>query len=397
MSVFLTHYEITKQLASARKAVETATYHHQSAVTKWEASTRRLEASVEKNQKHMAKAERMARLPQGDKKRETFQKTAASNRADVAYRTYMVGMWNQMIATNERDLGKKRAEVERIEAMYGLYLVPLSSQVSERVVVTVRLFSGEMLDIEVDRAHPVGGFADQFAQQHGYQPSATERMVFLLPASEAEEKEEANTLFWSPEVRHNGKSIGDILGDREPLVHLLIRSVEESEREEKVPTLRAILTSLHRNDRLSDEALYDMYANWRLTADVSSLRNRYQRMLAFVEAHPEEFPVLSEAEQAEQARRVDLRGFREFLRKTTYQHPSYRIQDMRQVVQTMLVRKGQDTVFCPNLIKHFLSVLTVEELFEAGIRVQNISPQFKYYRYLAEWDRYTAEAAAEEA
>jgi hypothetical protein len=401
MSTLLTHYEITKQLGSARKALEATTHHRMRFMAKQERSERQLEDSIEKSQKHSAKAVRLAHLPEDHEKRVKFMALSADYQRTVSYRTYLVGRWSRLIGEMEQKLSDETQEVERLEAMYGAFVVPLSSHVSEPVVVMVSLMSGEMLEVAVDRAHPVGGFADQFAQQHGYHPSATGRMIFLPPPyeeSEAEaetkEEEEVHRVFWSPEHRHGGKSIGDILGHREPLVHLLIRSVDESERKEKVPTLRKILTSLRRDDRLSDEALYDMYANWRLKADVSSLRNRYQKMAAFVEEHTEAFPVIDEEGQAEQARRVDLRAFREWA-KSRQAYPQ-RAQTVLMWIQNMFIMEGRDIVFGPQQIVRFLSVLTVDQLFQSGVRIQNIPTTYKYYRYLAEWERYCREAAAEE-
>lgn len=403
MSALLTHYEITQRLRLARKALEATTRYHVSFLTKRERAMRLLESCIDKSQKHNAKAVQLAHLPEDDEKRVKFMKVAADNQRIVSYRTHMMEQWDRHVASKEQQLRDETEEVERLEALYGAGVVPLSSQASVPMVVTVRLLSGEMLEVAVDRAHPVGAFADQFAQQHGYHPSATGRMVFLLPSYEEETKEEVQPIFWSPELRHDNKSIGDVLGQQDPLVHLLIRSVDESERKEKVPTLRKILVSLRRDDRLSDEALYDMYANWRLTADVSSLRNRYQIMLAFVEEQTEAFPVLDETGQADQARRADLcafREFREWVKPKNIPSLSYRrtlAEHLRMWIQNIFETEGQDIVFCPSKIYRFLTALTVEELFQTGMGVQNISPQFKYYRYLAEWDRYCREAEEDTA
>jgi hypothetical protein len=261
--------------------------------------------------------------------------------------------------------------------------------------VTIRLLSGEVIRMETDRALPVAGWADQFVVQQGYQPSATARLVFLLQGNE-EEKEE-NIVFWSPEERHHGQSIGDVLGDREPLLHLLIRSAGEEEQKEKAPLLRKILQTLHRDDSLSDKELYEMYANWRLTRDVSALGNRYQKMVAFVEAHPEDFPLLGEEEQARQTRRADLAAFRAFRSWAIPRRPEPdRKQAIRMRIAHTFQRHGQENANFNKIdMCRILCSLTVEEFFQTGAQIHNVRETFKGRRFLAEWERYCREADAE--
>ena len=230
--------------------------------------------------------------------------------------------------------------------------------------------------------------------------------MFLFSPSDAvgdaagDAKEEQHGVFWSPEQRHHGRSVGDLLGEKEPLLHLFIRSAEDPERDEKVSTLRRVLRALHRDDSVSEETLYPMYENWRMTANVSALRNRYERMVAFVEAHPEVFRVLSEEERAEQARRVDMEAFRAFRSWAEAlprrAHPPHHKRMTLGWIDTIFQLRGRENVvFDRNRVCRFLGVLTVEELLAAGVRAENIAPTFKGRRFLADWERYNREADAD--
>lgn len=408
----LTEYEITKQLAATTKQAEhtrraTNVLRHRAAIR--ERDRARYDRAY---QREIARAVKMALLPEDHVRRRRHIARLARYANQIQYFAQAAETWRLTLSREESNLRALEKRVETIEAMRGGYLIPLSSQASSPLRVSVQPLSGDLLEVVTDRALPVAGWADQFAVQHGYHPSATMRMVFLLAPSEVEKdkgvdkaeeaKEEQDMVFWSPEQRHHGRSVGDLLGEKEPLLHLFIHSAEDPERDEKVSTLRRVLRALHRDDSVSEETLYPMYANWCLTADVSALRNRYQRMVAFVEAHPEEFRLLSEEEQAEQARRVDMEAFRAFRTWASggprRAHPPHHKQMTLGWIDAIFQLRGRDrVVFDRNRMCRFLGVLTVEELFAAGVLVENIAPTFKGRRFLADWERYCREAEEADA
>ena len=404
----LTEYEITKLLAATTKQAE----HTRRAV-----NVLRHRAAIKERdrarydrvyQRESARAVKMALLPEDHVRRRRYIARLARYANQIHHFARAVETWRLTLSQEESNLRALEKRVETIEAMRGGYLVPVSSQASSPLRVSVQLLSGDLLEVVTDRALPVAGWADQFAVQHGYQPSATMRMVFLLSPSDAEKdkgvdeeaKEEQHGVFWSPEQRHHGQSVGDLLGEKEPLLHLFIRSAEDPERDEKVSTLRRVLRALHRDDSVSEETLYPMYENWRMTANVSALRNRYERMVAFVKSNEEVFRVLSEEERAEQVRRVDMEAFRAFRSWASAlprrSHPPHHKRMTLGWIDTIFQLRGRENVvFDRNRVCRFLGVLTVEELFAAGVRAENIAPTFKGRRFLADWERYCREADAD--
>jgi hypothetical protein len=313
------------------------------------------------------------------------------------YTRYM-DFYQRHLSNYERKIQQMEQQVEQLEAMKGKYLSPVASQPSEPIVLSIRLFSGDLLHLSVDRSHPVAGFADQFAEQMGYASSAVTRMVFLIAAEEKDQKqeqeqeEEKDQVFWSPEERHHGLSIGDLLGPTTPLLHLVIRPSADLYAEQKAMTLRRILRSLQRDDSLDNEALFELYTNWLLTTKIPSTYNRYQKMTEFITQSEDLFPVLTDSHRIEQQRRfLDLDAFRSF-RNSLHTYRRH-LQDMgRQGAQGFLQRHGQDAILRPDQLYFYLTIFTVPQFFDLGFTVANLPKKYKYYRFLANWTRYAQEA-----
>lgn len=223
-------------------------------------------------------------------------------------------------------------DIQQLENEYAsaVVSVPVESSVSPSeekedegtsATLMVRLLSGDVKEVEIDMFRPVVTFADEFAHQHGYNPSATGRMVFLI---QSEEEEKENTVFWSPEVRHEGKVFievfGEILGDEFcqddlPMLNLVIRPMaEDREMGAKVELIRKLLKEQSLNDNYDDETLFAMFGNWYLTYQPSGAGNRYLTMKAFVAQNGEAFWPMSEEEKVQQKEREEVRGFRDWLR-----------------------------------------------------------------------------------
>lgn len=189
--------------------------------------------------------------------------------------------------------------------------------------IPVQLLSGQILVVSIDSTHPVSSFADAFAQQHGYPPSATERMVFMILHEQDEKQEEADgTIFWSPEERHPGKTIAD-LDIR--VLHLVIRPIEATprEKEEKMDLVRSILRKETRYSQYDTDQLFDMFSAWHLTWQPPAKGNRYITMKAFVDAHPDMFWMVSQEEQRQQMieslRHWILEGAEQFAQDAEYE------------------------------------------------------------------------------
>jgi hypothetical protein len=370
-------------------------------------SRRRLATYTHKWEKHTARMERFSHLPIDDVKHQKYQAREIEYRHKIQCLTSWVERYQQCITEKETVEIQTTRQIEEMEAMKNAYLIPLSSQVSETIPIMVRLLSGDFLEVMVDRAHPVAGFADQFAKQHGYHPIATGRMVFMVRTEEqggeekGKEEEQKQNVFWSPEERHPGKSVGDLLGTGAsiPILYLFIRPVEDKESKEKALLLRKILYTLHRDASYSDETLFDLYSNWRLTANtMADSLNRYQKMFAFVSANEEIFPLLEGLRKEEQDRRMDLMAFRIFRERIRPRPRNLQnIEYEREWLRIALLRYGPTYIFRQSQLFFFLRNVTVEQLFQEGFTIQNMSPTWRYYRFLAEWDRYTQESDASDA
>lgn len=186
--------------------------------------------------------------------------------------------------------------------------------------VMVRLLSGDVRAVEIDMTRHVSSFADEFAQQNGYNPTSTIRMMFLIQNDESEEDEKENIVFWSHEQRNEEKTIAEMLltgGNDEPhMLNLLIRPMEDPDdvRASKIELIRKLLSQESLNDNYEDEHLFAMYGTWHLTYLPSTKGNRYLTMKAFIEQNPDAFWHMSPEELEEKKERDEVQKFRDWVK-----------------------------------------------------------------------------------
>ena len=378
MALKLTNYEISMEIRNKKRIADASTHYISGFQKRVQSSQRSLELYNIKSLEH----------PDDDSKGQRIRRR-------IRYYTHNITAFQRRIQEEEQHRATAMREIEEFELMKETYLSPISSQPSEPITLVVRLLSGDLLTVSVDRAHQVTGFADHFVKQHNYNDIATSRLVFLImpEEQEQEQEEEKQLIFWSPEERHIGKSIGDVLGSTLPILNLVIRPTVDVDQMQKATTLRKILHSLKRDDSMSDDALFELYSNWRLTANISVVANRYQKMIAFIEANQETFPILEESSLEEQARRADLLAFRSFRSRMRPWRPQ-RAESARDWLQQLFRRYGENLLFRPDQILFFLRILTIDQFFQEGVTIRHIPTTWKYYRFLAEWERYNREADA---
>lgn len=242
----------------------------------------------------------------------------------------------EMFASRITEREQLLIEVQALEEQYEAMPEPvvLEQQIADvqppvvreaAATLMVRLMSGDIKLVEIDMIRPVASFADEFAQQHGYNPTVTSRMVFMI-LSEEEEKE--NTVFWSPEERHADKTFAEMFVELEdeksedvsmPMLNLLIRPMEDGrEMETKVDLIRKLLKELSLNDNYDDEILFAMYGTWYLTYRPTTKGNRYLTMKAFINQNGEAFWPLSEEDKSMQKEQQENRQFRKWARMLAY-------------------------------------------------------------------------------
>jgi hypothetical protein len=323
---------------------------------------------------------RLQKLPENSCKKDKYNLT-------IQYLNCRIELIEAGHHYEESKLNEAKQQMEQYESMRGMYLSPISSHPSEVITLVVRLLSGDFLQVVVDRSHPMIGFADQFANQNHYAECVTTRMVFLIMS----EEEEKQHIFWSPEERHIGKSIGDVLGSELPILNLIIRPIEDPKYLEKVTTMRKIIYSLKRDDSaFSNEELFDLYNNWRMSHNVFSM-NRYQKLKACIDDHLEMFNLLSEDEMVTKSRHWDLISFCQF--RHNYQpRRHHHLPTGQNMIRHILRENGNDVVLRTFQLVWILRLMTVGEMLESGIRIQNIPPNWKYYRFVADWYNYVRDA-----
>ena len=289
-----------------------------------------------------------------------------------------------------QELQEMAQNIEAMEAIENGWKSPVTGDLQ----VMVRLLSGDVLSVQVDASLPVARFADLFAIQHHYAPSATDRMVFLLDES----KEEDSDIFWSPELRHEGKTMGELEGH----LNLIIRPLVDREMPARLTLLRKILNAHDLRYRFSDDELVSMYSTWILTWLPPVTTNRHIKMRAFVDAHPDVFLPLTPEEKEKRDRDIDVEEFRTWrsgLARYYSVHHLQRIGHVDLVASDFIrgyLRTTGDVPMSPLQMQHLLNYFTVPQLYEAGMTHGMVSTGYRYCRFVLEWDRYVALAETAE-
>lgn len=197
------------------------------------------------------------------------------------------GEWLQQELTR---MNRTKADMEEVDALIQR-LKATDCVEAEPLTLSIRLLSGDVLTMCVDRSQRIASFPDIFCQRFGFQPCATKRMTFLQVMEEAKHSEEQEEeIFWSVDVRREEEVIGDRLTEG-AILHLLIQPLEDPEWSERFALLCKILDSANRYATVSDEEIFGIYSNWILTWISPPRSNRYIRMKAFMEEHEDIFPM----------------------------------------------------------------------------------------------------------
>lgn len=287
-----------------------------------------------------------------------------------------------VLSLNQK-LQEMTQHIEEMEAIENGWKSPVTGDLQ----VMVRLLSGDVLSVQVDASLPVARFGDMFAIQHHYAPSATDRMVFLL-----DESKEDSDIFWSPEMRHEGKTMGELEGH----LNLIIRPLVDREMPERLTLLRKILRTDDLRYDFSDDEFVSMYSTWILTWLPPVTTNRYIKMRTFVDAHPDVFLPLTPEEKDKRDHDIDVEEFKAF-RKSLARY--YSVHQMHRVggggivasefIQEYLHKNG-DVPMSPLQIQHLLNYFTVPQLYQAGMTRGMVSTSYRFSRFVLEWDRYVA-------
>lgn len=243
----------------------------------------------------------------------------------------------------------------------------MSSNVN--VELSVRLLSGDLKSVMVNMRHSVANFATMFAQQHGYNPSATSRMVFMILSEEEEEE-----VFWSPEKLQVGITFEDVLKENRPLLNLVIRPMDEKNKTEKLQLIRKILKEKSLNDHYDDDTLFSMLSTWHLTYQPPAKGNRYITMKHFVEQNGEAFWPMTEEELRQALERKQVREFRNFVKVQAeilifshyyYNHTEKRNQLLDQLEQ--IIASGQVETILELPRGYFTNYIMYYEMAKMGV------------------------------
>ena len=190
-----------------------------------------------------------------------------------------------------RDRDRAKAELDMIDDAI-MRCKTTDSVEAEPLTLSVRLLSGDVLSIQVDRSLRISAFADYFCKTHGYAPCATKRMTFMKKQEEAKSSDELeDEIFWSDEIRREGEVMDDHVEDGD-MLYLIIQPLEDPEWLEKFSLFRRILEKEGRIARKDYEEIFSIYSTWLLTWIPPANTNRYIRLKAFVDENEDIFPIV---------------------------------------------------------------------------------------------------------
>lgn len=297
----------------------------------------------------------------------------------------------QRYVTNQTDTC---ARLEDLSRQLTLFDKPMSGRQLQPIQLCVKLMNGKILTVYTDLSYPVAGFADQFASQNHYHMSSTRRMAFFTLPSDEDQKQPADEvesdLFWTPTTRHIGKSVGDILKDRIPMLHLIIQPCEEPRWKEKVTLLREILHRKRVNNMFSNQDLLSFYSEWLLTCKLDDSANRYQRFIAFIQDRADLFEPLGEQEYSEQNYRMDVLQFIKFRNKHTGKGNQQKLRYLQALVESNARRYGSNFQFDRLEVIWLLGSRSMELLLPRWAK--HLPTSDPAYRYMNEWDTYSGSA-----
>jgi len=157
--------------------------------------------------------------------------------------------------------------------------------------ISIRMLSGEIINMEVDLNQTIGNFFQEFASRHGYNPKVQSRLEFLIdnPDGEVQRLLEMSQQTWSQRFTDGGV----------PLLHLLIQPPTSEDTASKISIVRSIAIKEKVKYDLSDEEIMEHYNFWYLTYQPPAKSNRYITLQSFVQSHPHLFLPFSQRDYLE--------------------------------------------------------------------------------------------------
>lgn len=183
-------------------------------------------------------------------------------------------------------LEREQEQAARVdEREQNQYAIPASATDS----VTVRMLSGDMLNVMVDSRQKVRDFPLEFARQFGYNPKVVSRFQFLIPNQDAEDGELVDILANDQDYELSWLDRFEN-ADNFPLLNLLIQSSSDADSSDKISLIREIAEKQKLSCTMSDEDIMERYNSWYLTYQPPAKSNRYTTLTDFVKSNSDLFP-----------------------------------------------------------------------------------------------------------
>jgi hypothetical protein len=248
-------------------------------------------------------------------------------------------------------------------------------------VVFVQLLSGEVLEVSVRDDDEVREFPSAFALQHKYNPSVIPRMRFMVMGVMGTEE---------PLEMEKKKRWADEFPDGLPRLHFLLQddvNTDPQARYERTVMLRNLLDKEHMWVGMDDDELYSTYSSWLTRYVPVGASNRYLKIVAFIDAHRDIFPILSSEEYTERLRRFDEERNAEYARRAEEHEPVIQ-ERIRQEAEKMrsnymgmrngilvdfkgMRRRLRDNRIVYDILYHARQhLITIHEFIQAGVSVR---------------------------
>jgi hypothetical protein len=267
------------------------------------------------------------------------------------------------------------------------------------LLVHVKLLSGDILPITVQKEYFSLALPAEFVRQARYNPSVVSRLLFL--------DENGQNILDDP-WQKRFPPVQDI-----PLIHVLLQDEEDEHRQAKLDLFHKILQDKNLKTDLDQDAIWTMYSSWNITYAPSKKTNRYIKLLDFALAHPlifqemtmEEIQQRKQAKKEQEERNAEQSRIRVWiqmrdvdLRIITRRMTSQEFVQQREQTRALLlqmIQQSPDFSFLDTLqglqnrrviLYHF----TVPELIAMGIPTHKLSVDW----WIIRWEEYSAKAEA---
>jgi hypothetical protein len=182
------------------------------------------------------------------------------------------------------------------------------------------------------------------------------------------------------------------------MLNLFIKPLEEPayKKYQKMEHVRDILLKEKRYENYSMEDIYSMYSTWVLTYIPKNKSNRYIQISTFVNDHPEKFYQLSPEQLVEREGRIerlslrsDVAEFRIFRNRGEALPPLCPHQFGWMTEQCRIIGEER-RLLSPESADVILRYVSVPRLFEMGLTRENFPINYRYNKFIANWDRLSA-------